>query len=257
MFNEEYTAAAGGAAAKVKLLRERPAGYFILSMLAGAYVGFGVLLVFTLSGSLQGAPYTRLVMGATFGVALSLVIMAGAELFTGNNMVMTAGMLRGTVRPVDAVRLWLICWAGNLAGSVLLAAVYYLTGLYSGATLDALVASAEIKMNAGFVQLLTRAMLCNMLVCLAVWCSFRARSDAGKLIMVFWCILAFFTTGFEHSIANMTLLTLSLIDNGGSAAISFGGYCFNLLTVTLGNMIGAILFVALPYNAASKDLSGK
>lgn len=251
MFGEDYTAAANAAAAKSALLKKNPGGYFMLSMLAGMFVGFGVLLVFTLSGAMAGSPFTKLVMGCAFSVALSLVVIAGAELFTGNNMVMTAGLLRKTVTAADVAKLWAFCWLGNLAGSVLLAVIYYLTGLYSDATLTAMTNAAAAKMTAGFIPLLTRGMLCNTLVCLAVWCGFRSRSEAGKLIMVFWCILAFFTTGFEHSVANMTLLTLSLINNGGSPAITMGGYWFNLLTVTAGNMIGAILLVALPYHAAS------
>ena len=253
MFSEDYTAAANAAAAKTALLRKNPGGYFMLSMLAGMFVGFGVLLVFTLSGAMAGSPFTKLVMGCTFGVALSLVVTAGAELFTGNNMVMTAGMFRKTVTAADALKLWAVCWLGNLAGSVLLAVIYYLTGLYSGATLTAMTDAAAAKMTAGFVPLLARGVLCNTLVCLAVWCGFRCRTEAGKLIMVFWCILAFFATGFEHSVANMPLLTLALINNGGNPAVTMGGYWFNLLTVTAGNMIGAILLVALPYHAASKE----
>ncbi|MBR0308084.1 MAG: formate/nitrite transporter family protein [Mogibacterium sp.] len=253
MFKDEFTTAANGAAGKLKLLNSNPLGYFLLSMLAGAYIGFGILLVFTLSGALAGAPYTKLVMGCCFGVALSLVVIAGAELFTGNNLVMTAGVLRKTVTLGDACKLWAVCWLGNLAGSVLLALIFAMTGLYSDATLSAMTTAAAGKMTAGFLPLLTRGILCNMLVCLAVWCGFRAKSDAGKLIMIFWCLLAFFATGFEHSVANMTLLTLSLLNNGGNEAISFGGYCFNLIVVTIGNMIGGILFVALPYSAASKS----
>ena len=253
MFSEDYTAAANAAAAKAALLKKNPAGYFLLSALAGMYVGFGVLLVFTLSGAMAGSPFTKLVMGCTFGVALSLVVVAGAELFTGNNMVMTAGLLRKTVTAGDTVKLWAFCWLGNLAGSILLAVIYYLTGLYSGATLTAMTDAAAAKMTAGFVPLLARGILCNTLVCLAVWCGFRSRSEAGKLIMIFWCILAFFATGFEHSVANMTLLTLALINNGGNEAISMGGYWLNLLTVTAGNMIGAVLLVALPYHAASAE----
>lgn len=253
MFKDEFNAAANGAAGKLKLLNSNPLGYFVLSMLAGAYIGFGILLVFTLSGALAGAPYTKLVMGCCFGIALSLVVIAGAELFTGNNLVMTAGVLRKTVTIGDACKLWLVCWLGNLAGSVLLALLFSLTGLYSDATLGAMTTAAAGKMTAGFIPLLARGILCNTLVCLAVWCGFRAKSDAGKLIMIFWCLLAFFATGFEHSIANMTLLTLSLINNGGNEAISFGGYCYNLIVVTLGNMIGGILFVALPYSAASRE----
>jgi len=254
MFNEEFTAAANGAAAKAGLLRRNPGGYFLLSMLAGMFVGFGVLLVFTLSGAMAGSPFTKLVMGCTFGVALSLVVTAGAELFTGNNMVMTAGMFRKTVTAADTLKLWVVCWLGNLAGSVLLAVIYSATGLYSGVVLEAMTTAAAAKMTAGFVPLLARGILCNTLVCLAVWCGFRCRTEAGKLIMVFWCILAFFATGFEHSVANMTLLTLALISNGGNPAITMGGYWFNLLTVTAGNMIGAVLLVALPYHAASREI---
>jgi nitrite transporter NirC len=92
-----------------------------------------------------------------------------------------------------------------------------------------------------------------MLVCLAVWSGFRCKTESGKLIMIFWCLLAFFATGFEHSVANMTLLTLSLFNNGGNEAITMGGYCYNLLTVTLGNMIGGILLVAVPYFCAGAD----
>ena len=253
MFNEEFTAVSNAAAAKRDLLKNDPAAYFILSVMAGMFIGFGVLLVFTLSGSLAGAPYTRLVMGCTFAVALSLVTIAGAELFTGNNLVMTAGMLKKTVSAADAAKLWLVCWTGNLCGSILLAVLFNATGLYSDATLTAMTNTAAVKMTAGFVPLLTRGILCNMLVCLAVWSGFRCKSESGKLIMVFWCILAFFATGFEHSIANMTLLTLSLINNGGNEAISVGGYFSNLLVVTLGNMIGAIVLVALPYYMSARE----
>jgi len=253
VFKEEFTAAANGASAKSRLLKNNPAGYFLLSVLAGMYIGFGVLLVFTLSGALAGSPATKLVMGCCFGVALSLVVIAGAELFTGNNMVMFAGFLRKTVSSGDVIILWIVCWAGNLLGSALLAVLFYGTGLYSGATLDAMTTAAAVKMTAGFIPLLTRGILCNTLVCLAVWCGFRCKSEAGKLIMIFWCLLAFFATGFEHSIANMTLLTLGILDNGGNEMITMGGYWFNLLTVTLGNMIGGILLVAIPYFTAQID----
>ena len=253
MFKDEFMAAANGAAGKAKLLKNNPLGYFLLSILAGMFIGFGILLVFTLSGALDGAPYTKLLMGICFSVALSLVVIAGAELFTGNNMVMFAGYLKKTVSLGEVLKLWLICWIGNLVGAILLAFIYNATGLYTDATLTAMTNTAAMKMTAGFIPLLTRGMLCNMLVCLAVWCGFRSKSESGKLIMVFWCIVAFFTTGFEHSIANMTLLTLALINNGGNEAITMGGYWFNLLTVTVGNMIGGILLVAIPYYVAQLD----
>ena len=252
MFHEEFLAAANASQAKLKLLKNNLFGYFLLSMLAGAYIGFGVLLTNSIGAQLQGAPYTKLVLGLSFGIALSLVVMAGAELFTGNNLVMAAGMLEKKVTLGQSVELWCVCWLGNLCGGVLLAAVYSLTGLGSGATGEFMAAAALAKMTAGAVPLIARGALCNMLVCIAVWCGFRAKSDAGKLIMIFWCLFAFITTGFEHSIANMTLLTEALINPCGQA-VSFGGMIHNLVFVTVGNMIGGIVFVALPYFAASRQ----
>lgn len=252
MFHEEFEAAAMGAEGKWKLLKNNPSGYFLLSMLAGAYIGFGVLLTNSIGAQLQGAPYTKPVLGLSFGVALSLVVIAGAELFTGNNLVMTAGVLARRVKLSQAAKLWCVCWLGNLSGSALLAAIYVLTGLSKGAVGEFMAVAAVGKTTAGVVPLLARGALCNMLVCLAVWCGFRAKSDAGKLIMVFWCLFAFITTGFEHSVANMTLLTEALLNPAGQA-VTFAGCVYNLAVVTLGNMIGGILFVALPYDVASKQ----
>jgi len=253
MYREEFESAAKGAAAKVAFLKNNPVGYFLLSMLAGMFIGFGVLLAFTIGGTLDGSPATKMAMGVSFGIALSLVVMAGAELFTGNNLVMAAGLNRKTITSGDAVKLWIVCWLGNLCGSVLLAVIYHLTGLGIGTPAGEFMAAGAFgKMTAGLVPLLTRGILCNMLVCLAVWCTFRCKTEAGKLIMIFWCLFAFITTGFEHSIANMTLLTEALL-NPADQAVTFGGWVYNLIVVTIGNMIGGIFFVAIPYALASRE----
>ena len=252
MFENEFTAVANGAVGKMDKLRHDPLAYFLLSMLAGAYIGFGALLAFTLGGSMAGSPGMKLTMGASFGVALSLVVMAGGELFTGNNLAMAAGMLRKKVSLADSVKLWIVCWLGNWAGAIVLSLLYFGTGLYTDATLASITGAAAVKMTAGPLQLLTRGMLCNMLVCIAVWCAAKLKSEAGKLIMIFWCLFAFFTTGFEHSIANMTTLTMALLDTGGNPAISVAGYFYNLGIVTVGNMIGGILLVAVPYYMAGR-----
>ena len=136
MFREEFEAAAKASEGKLGLLKTNPLGYFLLSMLAGAYIGFGVLLTNSIGAQLNGAACTKLVMGLSFGVALSLVTIAGAELFTGNNLVMAAGLLEKRVRLSQAVLLWCVCWLGNLCGSALLACVYALTGLGGGAGED-------------------------------------------------------------------------------------------------------------------------
>ena len=252
MFSDTYLTAADTAASKISFLKKNPAGYFLLSKLAGIYIGFGVLLTNTIGGLLAGAPATKVVMGLAFGVALSLVVMAGAELFTGNNFVMAAGMLKKKITAKEAVMLWIVCWIGNLAGAVILAVLYHLTGLGAGTTGAFMASGALAKMTAGPVQLITRGLLCNFLVCLAVWCGTKMKSESGKLIMIFWCLFAFITTGFEHSIANMTLLTEALLNPAGQV-VTMAGYWYNLILVTIGNMIGGILFVAVPYYAASRS----
>ena len=164
---------------------------------------------------------------------------------------MCAGLLHKKVSMGQALGLWGVCWLGNLAGSALLGCIYHLTGLGEGAVGEFMASAAAAKMSAGFLPLLSRGVLCNMLVCLAVWCSFRLKSESGKLIMVFWCLFAFITTGFEHSVANMTLFSVALLSPFDSP-VSMGGSLYNLAVVTLGNMLGGILLVALPYGLAAR-----
>ena len=251
MFRNDYTRTSDGAAAKVAFMNKDPLAYFVMSMLAGAYIGIGVLLAFTSGGLLTGLPYARIVMGLTLGVALSRLVMAGAELFTGNNLAMAAGLLDKKVTWKDALKLWCICWLGNLAGGILLGSIYHLTGLCTGPVAEFIVSAAGAKMGAGAAALFARGILCNFLVCLAVWCAGRASSDSGKLIMIFWCLFAFITTGFEHSVANMTLFTVALLQPVHEA-VTAGGFIYNLAIVTLGNIAGGALFVAVPYYIAGR-----
>lgn len=252
MFQEEYQAVAKAATAKVSLLKNNPVGYFLLSVLAGIYIGFGILLIFSIGGMLNGQPFAKIIMGAAFGIALSLVVIAGAELFTGNNMVMAAGVMKKTIKISDGIKLWVVCYIGNLVGSVLLAFLFRYAGLADGAVGEFIASASMAKMSIPFIPLLIRGILCNTLVCLGVWCGIKCKSESGKLIMIFWCLFAFITTGFEHSVANMTLLTIALL-KPYEQAVSLSGYIYNLSTVTLGNMIGGILFVAVPYYLASKN----
>ena len=251
MFKPDFTKTANGSVAKLNMLNTNPLGYIMLSILAGAFIGLGVLLAFTIGGLMAGAPSTKVLMGLSFGVALSLVVMAGAELFTGNNMAMAAGMMEKKVTFADTIKLWVVCWIGNLFGGIILGIIYHFTDLGVDAVGTFMATAAAGKMGAGPVALLTRGMLCNFLVCLAVWCAGRATSDAGKLIMIFWCLFAFITTGFEHSIANMTLFTVTVL-SPMDQAVSVGGAFYNLGIVTLGNIIGGAIMVAVPYYFASR-----
>ena len=131
MFCEEFNSVVMAAKAKVNLLKTNKVGYFISSMLAGLYVGMGIMLIFTIGGLLNssGSPATKIVMGVSFGIALSLVIMAGSELFTGNNFVMTAASLSKEVKWTDTFKVWIVCFIGNLLGSIIAGYMFYATGL--------------------------------------------------------------------------------------------------------------------------------
>jgi len=252
MFSEEITAVANAAKGKNDLFCNNPVGYILAAILAGILVGLGVLLAFTVGGLLIGNPFARILMGCTFGVALSLVVMAGGELFTGNNFVMAVGHAKKTVSAGTCFRIWAASYFGNMIGSVILAVIFIWCGLASGSTRDFISSAAAAKMSIPPLALICRGILCNILVCLAVWCSFRCKSEAAKLIMIFWCLLALMTTGYEHCIVNMTLLTVSLLSPAAGADVSLNGWIYNIALSTLGNMIGGIVFVALPYSVISK-----
>jgi len=254
MFGDTVLQFIEGAAAKAKLLRSNPLGYFLSSMLAGIYVGFGIVLIFAIGGPLAGteSPVLKLVMGASFGIALSLVIFAGSELFTGNAMVMSFGLLGKSIQGRDLAGVWALSWFGNLCGALLLAAVAVGSGaIHSALPFFAKVAAA--KMNAGAGELVLRGILCNTLVCLAVWTATRAKSESAKLIMIWWCLFGFIGSGYEHSIANMSLLAVALFGASEAPGISWAGYAWNLGWVTLGNIIAAVVVLALPYWIISRN----
>jgi nitrite transporter NirC len=168
MFKDEYQAMTTGSLGKYNLFKNNPFGYFVSSMTAGAFIGVGVLLAFTVGGLLTGQPYAKIMMAATFSVALSLVIMAGAELFTGNNMVLAAGVLRRQISAADMIKIWCFCWIGNLVGSVLIACIYMATGLAVGDVGQCMADAAAAKMTAPALALFARGILCNFLVCINV-----------------------------------------------------------------------------------------
>lgn len=253
MFNEEFNKVASAAKAKYELLKNNKLGYFVSAMLAGLFVGMAIMLIFTIGGLLNSAdsPATKIVMGIAFGGALSLVVFAGSELFTGNNFVMAVGSLNKTVSWIETAKVWTVSFIGNLVGSIMAGYMYYLTGLAKGPVGEFIANTSATKMSLPAAELFFRGVFCNILVCLAVWCTFRCKDDISKLVMIFWCLFIFITAGFEHSIANMTLLTIGLAAPG-TAAVSVSGYIYNIAIVTLGNMVGGILFVALPYYLISK-----
>ncbi|MCZ2260506.1 formate/nitrite transporter family protein [Sporosarcina sp. G11-34] len=236
------------AIAKVNQLHTSKSRYLILTMMGGFFVGFGIILIFTIAGLLDPADFagTNIIMGVSFGIALSLVLMAGADLFTSNNMIMTIGTLENKTTWTETIKIWVFSFVGNFAGAILIALLYFYSGLATVEMVDYVNAAASNKMNAPFVELLMRGILCNILVCLAVWCAYKLKEETAKLIIIFWCLFAFITSGFEHSVANMTLLSLSLLIPHPET-VSLVGMASNLIPVTIGNIIGGAVFIGAAY----------
>ena len=241
---------------KIEYMKKSPLGYIILSALAGIYLGFGITLIFSIGGpiaSAGGAAYLKLIMGASFGVALSLVIFAGSELFTGNNMIFAVSRLANRVSVGSIVMLFVMCFIGNFIGSAFLGWMVVEGGSLTEASQALVLKVAAAKMALGAKEAFLRGILCNWLVCLAVWISLRTKSETAKLIMIFWCLFAFIGSGFEHSIANQSLLSMAMFLPHG-AEISLAGFIHNQIFVTLGNLVGGSAFVGLVYWLATPSL---
>jgi nitrite transporter NirC len=250
MYSETVHALAEQAAVKLAEQRRSLPSHLVRSMLAGMYVGAAIVLIFTVGGLLaQALPgVQRVWMGVCFGGALTTVIFAGSELFTGSNLVLTLGVLCKKATAADLASNWAWTWIGNLAGSVLVAALVVYSGVLDAEPVKGFVVKlTETKMNLPPGQLVLRAVLANWLVCLGVWMAVRIKSEPAKLLMIWWCMFTFITSGFEHSIANMCGLMLGLLLPHEGLAVSWDGYAYNLGLSTLGNIIGGAVFVAGAY----------
>jgi nitrite transporter NirC len=251
MYNDTIDQFAETAARKVKAIADNPRGFFISAIMAGAYIALGIIAIFSIGQGLD--PSVRsLVMGLTFAIALTLVVFAGAELFTGHPMIMTLGVLRGKATPGGLMSSWIMTWLGNLVGAVLVASLFWLGGggaiLKSGA--DLIFTTADAKMHAAPLALVAKGILCNWLVCLALWMSARTSNDMAKCLLIFWCLFAFIASGFEHSVANMTVFAIALLAPHPDS-ITIGGAFYNLGWVSLGNIIAGVVFVGAGYVLSS------
>ena len=239
------------AATKARALKRSPLGFFVGAMLAGTYIGIAMILALSTAAGLD--PGVRpLVMGATFGIGLILTLFAGAELFTGYVMYLGFGLMRRTVSWGDVIKLLIVVWVGNLFGAWFLAALYVAGGggaVFANAS-TMFDAYAAHKVEAGAVALVAKAILCNWLVCLGLWTAARVQSETAKCIVMAWSLLAFVAAGFEHSVANMTALTLGIMAPGSTVTVA--EMARNLSLVTIGNMLGTLIFIVGAYGFAAK-----
>lgn len=237
----------------------------VLAILAGAFIALGAMFATTVTTGAAALPYgvTRLLGGVVFCLGLILVVIAGAELFTGNTLIVMA-WAGGKVRTRALLRNWAIVYAGNFIGALLTALLMFLTRQYTfgGNRLGlTILESATTKCSYGFVQAIALGIMCNALVCLAVWLTYSARSTTDKILSILFPITAFVAAGFEHSVANMYSIPLALVIKGADApwvaryaapldlsGLTWGHFLFdNLVPVTIGNIIGGAGLVALMY----------
>lgn len=223
-----------------------------LATLAGVFIAFGALFFLAvLTGADAAFGPTRLAAGAAFSLGLILVIIAGAELFTGNALLIMA-WVDGLVSARAVLANWLLVYCANLVGALAMVALVVAAGYDHAALGKTAAAITTAKFALTPVELLFRAILCNALVCLAVWLSFAARDAGGKVMVIVPPIAAFVALGFEHSIANMFILPFG-IASGASGGI--GDVVNNLVWVTLGNLVGGGAGVAMSYWAAYRAKS--
>jgi formate transporter len=236
---------------------------FSLAVLAGAFIALGAMFATTVISASASLPYgvARLLFGVAFCLGLVLVVVAGAELFTGNNLIVIAWAGR-KVSTMGLLRNWVIVYLGNFIGSLGTAGLVFLSKQYTsgaGSVGEAVLKIAISKVHLGFVQAVAAGILCNGLVCLAVWLTYSARSVTDKILAILFPIAGFAAAGFEHSIANMYFIPLGLLVKAFDPAfvaqhpvditgLTWGTFFLkNLLPVTLGNIIGGGVLVAAMY----------
>lgn len=244
----------------------------VLGILAGSYIGFGALLCTAITFDLapvSGLAFSKFMAGSAFSLGLMLVVIAGAELFTGNNL-MISSVMSGEITTLTMLQRWTVVWFANFAGSVLLALIFYFSGLWKtggGAFGKAAVSIAFTKANLSFTEAFFRGIGCNWLVCLAVWMALAARQTISKIFAIYFPIMGFVAIGFEHCIANMYFLPAGLFVYSWGGIAGPAGYApdalswttiivNNLIPVTIGNIIGGAVFVGMSYWGAYMKPAG-
>jgi len=233
----------------------------ILSIFAGVYIGFGAILATTVTQDLSaytGVGFSKFMGGAVFSVGLMLVVICGSELFTGNNLIPIA-VFEKEATWGQALKSWGVVYLGNFVGSLLLALIYFGTGLWKTEGVvnnlgNNAVAIANGKCALTFGAAFFRGILCNILVCLAVWLAVSSDTTIGRIWACFFPIMAFVASGFEHSVANMYFILIGIFIGtdptvtATTSSLGLGNMIIkNLIPVTLGNMVGGVIFIAFLY----------
>ncbi|WP_448663906.1 formate/nitrite transporter family protein [Sphingomonas sp. CJ20] len=216
----------------------------VLAVLAGAFIAFGAVAALVAQASMGDGGAVRLLSGVAFSVGLMMVMIVGAQLFTGNTMLVLP-VATGALAPGRMVAAWTVVWLGNLLGAVAIAALFSASGGLGHGVGDAAIALADGKLAKAPAAVFCSGILANMLVCLAVWMSMAARSVAAKVLAIVGPVTIFVAAGLEHSVANMSILPLGWFASG---ALDLSGMAVNLVFSTLGNIVGgAALALGIAY----------
>lgn len=226
----------------------------VLGIFAGMFIGFAGIASTTAQATIENPAIARLIGACVFPAGMAMVLIAGSELFTGNNLIILA-CLEKKVTSGQMLKNWVTVFTGNFLGAafVALMVVYgHIPDLYNGLLAQKMVAAAVIRVNETFAEALIRGILCNILVCIAVWASFAAKKVSGKLMMSFWPVMIFVLCGFEHSIADMYFGMAGLLCAGeysiAAPELTFASFILkNIIPVTLGNIIGGAGIVGAGY----------
>lgn len=230
--------------ASIKMKNESWQKTLHAAVMGGSYVGMACLLSFVLGGNMFSSYITQMVVfAALFPVNLLLILQSGGQLFSQNSATMAMGVLEKKVTMKDLLRNWTIAYAGNMLGCLLISLVANYTGILTGGGSDMIVATVMKKCSADFGPTLVKGVMCNWLICLAVWLCTMARGLGGKMIGAWFPISMFVAIGFEHSVTNMFILPAGLL---AGAPVSFLDVLLkNLIPVTIGNAIAGALVVAV------------
>ena len=248
---------------KAKLLKEHPGKYFLRAVMAGFFIVVAMIFSNVVGNTFQSTDpaWGKLLGGIVFAIAVLLIVFIGAELFTGNNLVMAFGAYDKKVSWAQVGKVWLVSYIGNFVGCLILSVIFVLAGASGTADYYAGFIGNKLSIPAG--EMFFRAILCNFFVCLAVACGMKCKNEVAKFFMIILCIAGFVVAGFEHCVANMFYIPAGILASLNPAYVAKAEEAYgitaeqiatltplhslaNFIPVTLGNMLGGMIFVGLP-----------
>ena len=255
MFTTDIAAESTSAANKAEVCNKQFGKYLLRSIMAGFYIVVATILSNVSAAVLFQTeayrPFAKLLGALLFSIAIVLIVFIGGELFTGNNMTMAIGVYNRSVKVIDLIKVWIISYVGNFIGAFIFSSIFVFSNSQKSIMIDYYNSFMDGKLGATPLELLLRGILCNFMVCLAVWTGTRMKSESGKLIVMFCVIMTFVVSGFEHCIANMGTFSIGCLY--GIEAMDAALIAKSMFFVTIGNILGGAVLLALPLKLMSGD----